>query len=696
MKTSILAEKNDAVRFSGWRKVYLLAMVVLLICVFNLPAAAEEKESDAKRYELDDIVVSTTRNEMPVSDAAQNVTVLSKEDIMSSPFERVEDIIRSAPGVYNTRHFGTQRGGVSNPITVRGVGGNRVLLLVDGVPQNANFNNSIAWVAWGHIPKEAIERIEIVRGPTSAMYGSEGIGGVVHIITKQPETPRQTSVRAEAGTADTYAGHGFHSQKFDDFGMLVAGGYEESDGFYMKEDPESYETRRHREIGKVFGKASYDLGDMSRLDFSALVYDHETGKGRKFFYDELQLDQYALHYTRQTGSGIGLKGLLYYNGADKTAFQDSAGDNFSSLLRREESPSATWGADVQTTLPIAGKNMLTVGAAFKESSWDYDDEFVNSDRDEGAEGTQRYLSPFANMDLKFFEERLLVNLGARFDWIETSDGANWDDAPDVGEPYDNTYGSQENSSLSPKIGITYHPDEKTTLRASAGKGFRAPSLFELYKVHVRQGGRSYRHANPDLDPEEIWSYDVGVERVIADKLRGSLTWYQSYAKDYIGTRVTNTYENNGKTYKEYILDNITEVDIHGVEAEVNWYPRTDLELFGNYTWNVSEIEKNEADPFEEGQYLTNDPRHKIHVGATYQNPKIGNVTMIWNRYIDKYYDVDEITQDKDSYWSLDLRVSRRFLDRLTTYLSVENIFDSVDNENIAPGAIYTGGVKFEF
>ena len=671
--------------------------VILFLTGFLLTAASASAVDSGKTvYKLDDIVVSTTRNEIPVTDAAQSVSVISEDEIMNSPFERVEDIIRSAPGVYNTRHFGAQRSGVSNPVTVRGVGGNRVLLLVDGVPQNDNFNNSIAWVAWGHIPKEAIARIEIVRGPTSAMYGSEGIGGVIHIITKKPETRRQTSVRAEAGTSETYAGHGFHSQKFNDLGLLIAGGYEDSDGFYMTDDPESYEIKRHREIGKVFGKVSYDLDAASRLDFSALYYDHETGKGRKYFYDELRLDQYWLNYTRQAPGGIGFKGLLYYNRANKTAYQDSSKDNFASLLREEDSPSLTWGADLQTTLPITDQAKLTMGGAFKEASWDYDDEFVGSSRDEGAEGTQQYLSPFVNLDLKFLQAQLLVNLGARYDWIRTSDGANWDDAPDTGEPYDNTYRSEEDSSFSPKIGITWHPDEKTTLRASAGKGFRVPSLFERYKVHVRQGGRSFRHANPDLAPEEIWSYDIGAERAILDNLRGSLTYYQSYAEDYIGTRVTNTYEKNGKTFQESILDNISEVDIHGIEAELNWYPRSDLSFFGNYTWNVSEIKENEAAPFEEGQYLTNDPRHKFHLGATYQNPRIINVTLIWNRYLDKYYYVDEINQDKDDFWSMDLRVSRRFFDYLNAYLTVENIFDSVDNKNIAPGAIYTGGIKFKF
>ena len=280
----------------------------LMLLMLLLPVSAYGEDTDSSVFRLDNVVVSTTRNEIPVSDAAQSVSVLSKDEIMASPFERVEDIIRSVPGVYNTRHYGTQTSGVSNSITMRGVGGNRVLLLVDGIPQNDNFNNSIAWVAWGHIPKEAIERIEIVRGPTSAMYGSEGMGGVIHIITKKPETERKTSIRAEACTSDTWSGYGFHSQKFDDLGILFAGGYEKSDGFYMKEDPEDYEVKRHRDVGKVLGKASYDLDDRSSLEFSALYYDHETGKGREFFYDELQLNQYWMNYTRQTAGGIGIRG----------------------------------------------------------------------------------------------------------------------------------------------------------------------------------------------------------------------------------------------------------------------------------------------------------------------------------------------------------------------------------------------------
>jgi len=152
-------------------------MLVLLAfataMALGVPAAAAEKSATAQK--LGDVVVSATRTEVPVFDAPQSVTIMDSEEIMASPFERVEDILRFAVGVYNTSHYGWQTGGIKSHFYMRGVGRNRVLVLLDGVPLNDNFSNTITWVAWSLIPKEAISRIEIVRGPTSAAYGSEGL-----------------------------------------------------------------------------------------------------------------------------------------------------------------------------------------------------------------------------------------------------------------------------------------------------------------------------------------------------------------------------------------------------------------------------------------------------------------------------------------------------------------------------------------
>jgi len=678
--------------------------IVFMFAVFGCPLSGLAQEQAKEPYTLGEVVVSATRSEIPVFDAAQSVTVISNEELMASPFDRVEDILRSVPGMYNFRHFALQTNGIVSPLKMRGVGSNRILILVDGVPQNDNFNNAVAWVAWGHIPKETIQRIEIVRGPTSALYGSEGLGGVIHIITKKPKTERQTLVRGEAGAADTYGGYGYHSQKIKDFGFMVAGGYEESDGFYMVEDPEAYEIKRYREAGKVLGKATYDMSPGSDISFAALYYDHETGKGRAFFYDELALDQYWMNYSHD-GESFDLKGLVYLNHADKTAYQDTANDNYSSLLRMEEMPSTTWGADFQGTIALGSRSKFTLGATYKEISWDYDDEYLAGTRDVGAEGKQRFISPFANFDFRFFDDNLIVNLGGRYDWIETLDGANWDSQGSAGKSaYDNTFDSSTEGSFSPKLGIAWHPDDKTTFRASGGKGFRTPSLFELYKVHVRSGGTYYREANPDLDPEEIWAYDVGVERFLTDNLWGRLTFYQSFAKNYIGDRLigTGTFS-GGKTRYEYQLDNVSEVDIYGVETELEWYALSELTLFANYTFNISEVKKDENNADLEGNYLPNDPRHNVHFGFRYNNPEIVNVSVIANYYADIYFD-NENTLNESGYFTLDVSVSRRLFDGFTAYVNAENLFDEkyamfrslTSGDTIAPGLIVTGGVKFEF
>ena len=669
------------------------------VVVFSWQSALAQNQSQ----KMDEVVVSATRSEMAVGDAPQNVSILTSKEIMDSPFDRVEDIVRQEAGIYNFRHFGLQRNGIVSPLNMRGVGQNRVLLLVDGVPQNDNFNNSIAWVAWGHIPKEAIERIEIVRGPTSALYGSEGLGGVIHIITKNPQKDRETSIRGEAGTADTYKGAGFYSQKFNDFGALLAGGYEESDGFYMTDNPKSYNTKRHRDVGKVMGKASYDFGPQTNLSLASLYYDHETGKGRKYFYDDLQLDQYWLNFSHQ-GDLLELKSLVYLNRADKTAFQDKSPD-FDFLLRKEDAPSDTWGADLQGSLALRPWARLTLGAAFKEISWDYDNIYTQSDQKEGAEGKQRYISPFTSLDFRFLDDSLLVSLGARYDVIKTFDGANWNTASRAGKgPFDNSFDSETEDSFSPKLGITYHLSPKTTLRASGGKGFRAPSLFELFKVHVRQGGEFYREANPDLEPEEIWSYDFGLEHFVTDNLMAKATFYQAFAQDYIGNRLTGSQKFAGgkKTRFEYVNDNISEVDIYGAELEMQWYPRKDLSLFANYTYNISEIKEDKNNPELEGNYLTNDPRHKVHVGLNYTNPSLVDVNLLVNYYADMYFDAENRLKESD-YTTVDLRMSRRFMDRFTVYLNAENIFDEEyvifrrlgRDDTVAPGAVFMGGLKVD-
>ncbi|MFP4108375.1 MAG: TonB-dependent receptor plug domain-containing protein [Desulfonatronovibrio sp.] len=682
-----------------------LVKLVMFFIVFTLTwTSVTRAEEDT--HQMDSIVVSTTRTEIPVSDTPQDVSVITREEIEASPFERVEDILRSVPGIYNFRHYGMQTNGIVSPLIMRGVGKNRVLVLVDGVPQNDNFNNGIAWIAWGHIPKDTIERIEIVRGPTSSMYGSEGLGGAIHIITKDPEETRETFIQAQGGSADTYSGSGLYSQKFNDFGVMMAGGYEESDGFYMSDEPEDYNIKKYRDLGRFLGKATYDIGPDTEIAMSGLYYHYKAGQGRKYFYNKMDMDQYWMNFSHQ-GESIDIKAVAYLNRVDKTAFQDTAKDDFTSLFREEKMKGTyTWGADLQGTFSPIEWAPVTLGLAFKEAVWKYNEDYPDSDRDAGARAKQMTISPFANMDLRFLDDDLIVNLGGRYDWIQTSDGKNWDTQGSAGKPpYDNKYGKNRESSFSPKLGLAYHLDDRTTFRASGGKGFRAPSLFELYKVHIRGGGAMYREANPDLKPEEIWSYDIGAERYFTDNFWGKLTFYQSWAKDYIGSRLTGSspFAGGKKTRNEYILDNISEVDIYGFYTELQWEPINYTTLFANYTFNISKVGKDSENKGLEGKYLPHDPRHALHFGVRYSNPSIFNLTLMANYYDKIYYD-NENSLSPGSHFTVDASISRKFFDRLTLFLNIENIFDeeyemfrsTTGPDTIAPGIVAHGGIKLEF
>jgi iron complex outermembrane receptor protein len=685
--------------------------VLLALALWGNPVLAQEKVEV-----MDEIAVTASRTETRVWNTPQSVTVITEKQIQASPFERIEDIIRQVPGVFNFRHFDLHTNGIVSPIEMRGVGKNRVLFLLDGVPLNDNFNNSIAWVAWGLINKDAIQRIEIVRGPMSALYGSEGLGGIIHVITKKPQGPRETSVTGKLGNGSTFGADGFYSQQIKNFGVLLAGGYERSHGFVMDWPVYSSYTRtRDSEVGKIFGKASYDFTTQSNLTFTGLYYSHLFGQGREYFYSPLALDQYNLTYTHKWDK-VNIKAQMFLNRAHKTAHQDAASDNYTSVVREEKFPGpTTWGSDFQATALPFTWSTITAGVTYKNVTWYYnEDHFWKPSaypRDSGAEGAQTFWSPFINADLRLFNDKLIINGGVRYDWISNAEGRSWDNKPEGAlNPFNTGYPKTNWKNCSPKGGMVFHPDDKTAIRASGGTGFRAPSLFELYKIHSRSGGTYLRVANPDLKPERITSYDVGIERYFTDKLKARVTFYQSFAHDYIGEELTDSYTvttgkgKNAKTtvYNQYQLKNISKVGIHGLETEVEWQARKDLTFFGNYTFNVSRVEADITQPDLKGNYLPNEPIHKIHAGIWYKNPQIINVYLLANYYIDMYYDTLN-TYKTGGYFTMDASLSRQFFDRTTLTLDLENIFDrkyplslAADSTTIVPGRLILGKVKVNF
>jgi len=232
-----------------------------------------------------------------------------------------------------------------------------------------------------------------------------------------------------------------------------------------------------------------------------------------------------------------------------------------------------------------------------------------------------------------------------------------------------------------------------------------PGLFELYKVHVRGGGTYYREANPDLKPENILSWDFGAERNLSENLVAKVSFYQSLATDYVGDRLINTatFAQGTRTRFEYILDNISEVKIHGLEFETQWSPIRYTSFKGNYTYNISEIVKDEENQSLKGNYLPNNPRHSGYFSVNYLNPEIINVSLGVNAFAKIFYD-NENTLEKGNYYTIDLSFSRKFMNMVPVFMNTENILDNKypiflspsSGNTIAPGIIINSGIKFDF
>jgi iron complex outermembrane receptor protein len=698
--TKFIGKEGGVVRQKNMKidtRCFPLNLVIITIFLFSLfffqiCEAEEEIKAEEKRViKLDKISVTATRTVRPIIDVPSSVTVINTDQIEASPFERVEDILRTEVGIDNVRHYGSQTGGIKGPIDMRGVTGGitqRTLMLIDGVPQNDNANNSIGWIAWSQIPKDAIERIEIVRGPSSALYGSEGLGGVINIITKKPKETREASLTFKYGESDTHSEEAFFSQKFDRFGVLLNGQYEESDGFYMVEPRQDYEIEKYRRSNRLLAKLSYDIDDMSDISFGFLRYEHKMNKGREYFYGEKEDYRYWIEYSR-SGQTLDWKALAYVNDDDKTAYIDK---NYTTANREERFPVITWGAELQSSINFSETSVLTVGAAYKDVHFETEYIYLTTDREYEAGGDQNFISPFLNYEKKFFDDQLIFNVGGRYDFIESDNGKERDTGTSKGYGlYDKVYPEKTWEEFSPKGGVVFRPDKNTAIRASIGKGFRAPTLFELYKTHTRSGNVTI--ANPNLEPEKIVSYELGAERVFFDTIWTRITYYRSYAKDLIASRAEQNW---------YKRDNLDEVKIHGVEVELKWAATDWLSLFANYTYNSTRIEKDPVNPENEGNLIDDYPKHKARAGVMYSDPRFLDVNVNCN-YRGKRYQNIENTIELEDFITFDLSVSRKLFDHVELSLNVENIFDKKyifaeydDYDSVSPGRIVMGKVKFRF
>lgn len=680
----------------------ILGTIFFSIALVSM-AWAQQQDRPLSAMEMEKTVVTATRAETPVENLPVSVTVITRQDIERMPARTVDEVLDKAAGLQVRRNKGLCNTGSHTTIYMRGTGASsRVLVLKDGVPLNMAYTGSVD--VWNTLSVENIEKIEIVRGASSALYGSSAMGGVINIITKKPDKKLSGSVQVEGGTFNTYIGNAGISTATDKFALRASGGHKRTDGYeYYKGDDwkDYYKTPENKLTNVSLGGDVWMGESILRLDYEYLLEDSLSATTSQ--YDgEQENNNYMLSWGLPLGAADFSLKSYYFDAeysSDARRYNTASGD-FDRFYYDSTIPKDEYGVMLQISAELAS-HRLTVGSDLKRATCDSNYTYETGDRN--FSGKQDFYSLFVNDEMGFLDERLILSAGVRYDHWKNYDGDFYDSTTATERIID--YPEKSDEAVSPRAGAVYKLTEETKLRASFSTGFKAPSLYYLYKSGPH-GSTRFDLANPDLEAEKMtWSYDVGFETQPNDNLSLSMTFYQSRFKDFLGDKTLTAAEvpswftpDPGMAVIQKV--NLGEVDIYGVEAGLEFKFNSRWSAFINHTYNESKIKAYEQDPDIEGNYLAYTPRHMTKIGVTYDNPELFTLGIFLTNVGQRFGDLENSDAKKlEAYQVVDLKISRKLFKGMELFGSVNNLTDEEYKEYYTtynPPLTVMAGAKYTF
>ncbi len=629
------------------KHLFPFALVLLGFCT---PSFAIDEPA-----KLEEVVVTASRYETKQKDAPAKVTVIDRKSIEESGAQNVDDLLKDVAGVDVSRRSGFTSS--STIVTMRGFGANargRTLVLVDGVPLNESYSGE---VCWNSVPVKNVERIEIVHGAASGMYGPGAMGGVINIITKKP-TKRANDVDVGYGNLNTQSLYAMHANRINDFGYLLSGTGFKTNGYVAAVAPKSYDVERYRQDYSGNAKLLFDIGDRYSLGLDYRHYWEYVNAGRQFNYGTKRLNDLNASAQRRLGS-INFQAKVYSHWEDSNWTYDKS-PSYTSIDYITTSPKGDWGGNLQSDFHLTGTQTAALGVDWRQGNIESRDDYQSTVKTVISKGKQDLIGFYLQYEIKPLDQ-LILNVGGRYDYWKSYDGFLYDTSL---TPAQTDFSARDDHAISPKGSMVYHLTDETSFRLSAGKSFRTPTLYDLYRTW-KSTTTTYR-SNPNLDPEEAYSYELDVDQAIGRKLKARLALYYSEVKNLIYSI------DAGAGIKE--KRNVGRVEIYGYEAELRYEILSSWSLFGNYTYNSSRIKEFPNNTSLEGKYLTYTPKDKYTLGTSYRDPKLIHAD-ISVRYFGSVYDDDLNTREVGNDFVWDLRLSRKLVKDLEASLTIENIMD---------------------
>ena len=609
----------------------------------SLPVAVADTVSSSHDYALGDVVVTGTRNETDIRHLPMTLSVVGRKALET----RYEPSIFTAlneqvPGLFTTSRgvmgYGVSDGAAGS-ISVRGIGGGaQMLVLIDGHPQYMGL--------FGHPISDACqtmlaERVEVLRGPASVLYGSNAMGGVINIVTRRQETDGVlTDIQAAAGSYGTLQTEAVNRVRYGRFTSVASISYNNTDGHrpdmgfeqYGGYAKLGYEISSNWDIYADVNITHFNASNPGPVD--APIYDNDSRVTRGMTSLAIRND-----YRRTSGS------LSFFYNWGRHKINDGYSDGEAPQVSLFNSRDMMMGLSLFQSASLFRGNRLTLGFDFQffgGESWN--SVIASGETVPGVKKSEYALAGYVD-----FRQDL-------WSWLSLDAGLRVDHHSHVG------------TELVPQGGFAFHLPARAELKTMVSKGFRNPTIREMYMFPPQ---------NPDLKPERLMNYEISFSQ---SQLGGRLSYGANLY--YInGDNVIMTVREDGRPKNV----NSGRVENWGAEAYAAWSIDVHWRVNANYSWLHMEYPVISA------------PEHKLYAGVDFTHGRWSASTGVM--YIAGLYTSVGETVSTEDFVLWNLRVACRICRHVSLYVKGENLL-AQRYEIMAgypmPGATFMGGVNVTF
>lgn len=638
------------------KKGFLLisGLLVTSVTYSSVPVEPVEPLGIDSLINLQGVVVSANKIQVNRNSVPLSISVIDREEIEASSESALLPVLsQRVPGLFVTQKgitgFGVNDGSAGT-VNIRGVGqGNKVLMLFDGQPQWAGI--------FGHALPDTyvasdVERVEVIRGPGSLMYGSNAMGGGVNIITRHhKQEGRRTQARIMYGSYNTQKYMVNNGYNIGNFSSFISLNHDRTDGH--RPNSKFHITNGFANLGYKINEHYRVTGDLSLAKFKTQNPGEIDAPVLDYLVDVLRgTTSFALENHHEKTSGA-LRVFYNWGNHEVNDGYKPGGTPRSYLFRSDDHNT---GVLLYQSFRLVEGNTFTAGIDYKNWGGHAWNDSINGKKGELIDKSVNEVAGYVIMQQDLFD-MLSINAGVRYEHNSVF-GGEW----------------------VPQAGLTVRPFEGNVIRASFSKGFRSPNIREMYM---------WGAANDELKPENMLNYEVAVGQSFLDgRLYGEVTAFFIDGKNMIESVSIVP----GQTYPMKNR-NVGTFTNKGIELEGRYQILGNLSMDMNYSY------------LHTSKALLAAPAHKLNVGATYSPGRFtfnANVQSVYDLYVRLENPANKISEVKENYTVLNARAAYRFGSRdkgLNLFVKGENLTATRYTINYGfpmPKAVFMGGIDVTF